>query len=391
MHSIVRVGALLLAFSVSAATAAAQEKSVKPGINETFRDPNVPQFQGRFETESREVFARRKEILAACALQPGQVVADLGAGTGLFTRLFAETVGKEGRVFALDISQKFLDHIEKTSQAAGLQNVEPRLCTADSLDLPPESIDVAFICDTYHHFEFPFKTMAAVYRALKTNGRLIVVDFRRIPGTSTAWVLDHVRAGQDVVTSEIIQSGFRKTREPDGLLKENYLVEFTKGGPPGLKPLSFPVIAGYGGVAQVANAVDKPQAGLKVLFDITAASAPQDVNQGLERVARLLNLYGAAGLKASDLKIAVVLHGDATKSVLNEEFYRARFQAERNPNEPLIRELQKAGVEILVCGQALNFKGFPESAVLGTVSIAESALTVNVNKQAAGYGRISVP
>jgi ubiquinone/menaquinone biosynthesis C-methylase UbiE/intracellular sulfur oxidation DsrE/DsrF family protein len=392
MNPIARAGSWLLVVTLlSVGTANAQDKSVKPGINDSFRDPNVQQFQGRFETESREVFARRQEILAACELKPGQVVADIGAGTGLFTRMFAETVGKEGRVIAVDISQKFLDHIDKSCRAAGVQNVETLRSTAESSELPAECVDVAFICDTYHHFEFPLKTMASIHRALKPVGRVIVVDFRRIPGTSTDWVLDHVRAGQDVVTSEIVQAGFRKTREPEGVLKENYVVEFTKGWPAGLKPLEFPLIAGYGGVVKVANAVEKPQQGAKVLFDVSAAAPPQDVNKGLERAARLLNLYSAAGLKANDVKIAVVLHGEATKSALNEEFYRARFQVEQNPNLPLIRELQKAGVELFVCGQALNYKGFPESAVVGSIPIADSALTVSVNKQTAGYAAVAVP
>ena len=71
----------------------AQEKSVKPGINDSFRDPDPKQFTERFEIESREVFAKRKEILAAIQLKPNDVVADIGAGTGLFTRLFASSLG----------------------------------------------------------------------------------------------------------------------------------------------------------------------------------------------------------------------------------------------------------------------------------------------------------
>ncbi len=369
----------------------AQEKSVKPGINDSFRDPDVTQFIGRFELESREVFARRKEIVGACQVKPGQTIADIGAGTGLFTRLFSDAVGKEGRVIAVDISQKFLDHIQKTSREVGLQNVETLLCTADSTELPAESVDVAFICDTYHHFEFPLKTMASLNRALKPGGRVILIDFRRVPGQSTEWVLNHVRAGQEVFESEVVQSGFRKTREPAGVLKENYLVEFTKSTSPGLKPLEFPIIVGFGGVVPLPNAAEKPRAGAKIVFDVTADAKPGDVNKGLDRAARLLNLYGAAGLKASDLKTTIVLHGEATKSALDDDFYPPRFGVERNPNLPLIRDLQKAGVEVFVCGQALNYKGFPESAVAKEIPIADAALTVTVNRQQDGYGYLPIP
>ena len=139
------------------------------------------------------------------------------------------------------------------------------------------------------------------------------------------------------------------------------------------------------------NAAEKPRAGAKIVFDVTADTKPSDVNKGLDRAARLLNLYGAAGLKASDVRIVVVLHGEATKSVLQDDFYRPRFGVERNPNLPLIRELQKAGVELFVCGQALNYKGFPESAVAKDIPIADAALTVTVNRQQDGFGYLPVP
>lgn len=209
-------------------TGLAQEKSVKPGINDAFRNPDVKEFQGKFETESREVFVRRKEIVAACAIKPGQVVADIGAGTGLFTRLFADAVGKDGRVVAVDIAQKFLDHIQISSREAGLKNIETRLCAADSTALEPESVDVAYICDTYHHFEFPRKTMTSLHAALKPGGRVILIDFRRVEGKSTDWVMGHVRAGQDVFEEEIVRSGYRKVREEPDLLSENYFVVFEK-------------------------------------------------------------------------------------------------------------------------------------------------------------------
>jgi predicted methyltransferase len=207
---------------------AAQEQSVNPRINDSFIDANVQEFLGRFEVESREVYARRRQIIAACQIKPGMTVADIGAGTGLFTRMFADAVGKEGRVIAVDISRKFLDHITQTCKQQNLSNVDTVLCKADSAELPDGCADIAFICDTYHHFEYPLRTMASIHRALKPGGRVVLVDFRRVPGQSTDWVLNHVRAGQEVFESEIAQSGFRKVAEPHDVLKENYLVVFEK-------------------------------------------------------------------------------------------------------------------------------------------------------------------
>jgi intracellular sulfur oxidation DsrE/DsrF family protein len=154
--------------------------------------------------------------------------------------------------------------------------------------------------------------------------------------------------------------------------------------------LVFPIIAKFGGVLPRPTAVEQPRTGAKVVFDVTAEAKPGDVNKGLDRVARLLNLYGAAGLKAGDVKITIVLHGEATKSALNDSAYKTRFGTEQNPNLPLIRELQEAGVEVLVCGQALNYKGFPDVEVADGVPIAAAALTVVINRQSDGYSYLPV-
>ena len=206
----------------------AQDKSVKPGINDPFKDPKVQEYIEKFEIESREVFQRREAILEACAIQPGLTVADIGAGTGLFTRLFAKKVGNQGRVIAVDIASNFLEHITKTAREQDFRNIDTLLCTADSTTLEPESIDFAFICDTYHHFEYPTKTTKSLLRALKPGGRLVVIDFKRIDGQSTPWVMSHVRAGQDVFEKEILECGFVKLEQKEDLVKENYFLVFQK-------------------------------------------------------------------------------------------------------------------------------------------------------------------
>src|SRR5262249_27729232 len=82
----------------------AQEKSVKPGINLPFVSPDVGEFQKMFEVESREAYARGSQIAAACKPKSGMVIAAVGAGTGLFPRLFAAEVGADGQVYAVDIA-----------------------------------------------------------------------------------------------------------------------------------------------------------------------------------------------------------------------------------------------------------------------------------------------
>ena len=206
----------------------AQDKSVNPGINAPYeKDPDPKKFVDKFEVESREVFNFRKQIVAACRLKPGMSVADVGAGTGLFTRLFAAEVAPGGTVYAADIVANFLKHIEATCKDAGIKNVKTVLCKVDSSELPPASVDVVFLCDVYHHFEFPQKTLASLHAALKPGGRLVVVDYRREKGKSPEWIFKHVRAGQEVFAREIEAAGFKLQGE-EKFLKENYMIEFSK-------------------------------------------------------------------------------------------------------------------------------------------------------------------
>lgn len=208
-----------------------QEESVKPGINKSFLDPelDVEKYIERFEVESREIYTSRNAILKGCEISPGDYIADVGAGTGLFTRLFSQAAGASGWVYAVDISPNFLTHINQQTEQAPLKNISGVLCSERDIKLPPNSVDVIFICDTYHHFEYPKSTLASIHRALKPDGQLIVIDFERVPGQTRDWLLNHVRAGKEVFRAEIQDAGFTLAEEKriEGL-KENYFLKFHK-------------------------------------------------------------------------------------------------------------------------------------------------------------------
>jgi predicted methyltransferase len=205
-----------------------QEQSINPGINKNYQPPDLDDSIQRFESNGRDVFDHRQEIVTALSLKPGMTVADVGAGTGLFTRLFSPAVGTKGKVYAVDVSKEFVDHIEKLARQQHMDNIVGLACKQDSAELPAESVDLVFICDTYHHFEFPQKTMHSIYTALKPKGQLVLIDYRRVPGVSADWVLEHVRAGQEVFTQEIVDAGFQQIDEKKDLLKESYFVRFEK-------------------------------------------------------------------------------------------------------------------------------------------------------------------
>jgi len=206
----------------------AEEQSVRPGINSYYMDPDWQQWVGRFETPGREVYDRRLDILKASAVSPGMDVADIGAGTGLFTRLFSPLVGAQGKVYAVDISRSFIENILRDSRKKGLMNIEGVVNSPTDVMLNAQSIDLAFTVDTYHHFEYPKNMLASIHKALRSGGRLIVIDFIKQPGKSSGWVMGHVRANKQKVIEEISSAGF-VLKDDKSLLRVNYFLEFRKG------------------------------------------------------------------------------------------------------------------------------------------------------------------
>ena len=225
-----RVLMALLIGCVSACLSA-EETSVRPGINQRYlaADANVVDWVQRFETESREVYVGRQAIVEAVGLELGMTVADVGAGTGLFVPLFAARIGASGHVYAVDIAPKFAVHIRDRVAANDLTNVSVVLSSERSVTLPPRSVDVVFLCNVYHHIEYPQTVLASISAALRPAGRLVILDFERIPGQTRAWVMGHVRSDRDTVIEEIEAAGFvlTETLDVEGLI-ENYMLRFTK-------------------------------------------------------------------------------------------------------------------------------------------------------------------
>ena len=208
-----------------------KEPSAYPGINDVYLSPrlDVERFKGMFESEWREIYALRHPIVRSLGLKTGMTVADIGAGTGFFSVLFARDVGPQGKVFANEIAPNFLRHLNKLKEHHSLDQIEVVEGTETSAELPHDSIDLAFVSDTYHHFEYPRAMLVSLYSALKTGGTLVIVDFQRIPGLSSPWVMRHVRAGKRQVIAEIESAGFSLDQELHvPRLRENYMIRFRK-------------------------------------------------------------------------------------------------------------------------------------------------------------------
>lgn len=213
-----------------APTIAETPQPVAVRINAEYRDRSAERWAASFEHDGREVFDHRAEIVAALGLRPGMRVADVGAGTGLFTLSFAAAVGSTGRVVAVDVQQYFLDHIAARAAEAKLDNVELRLADQHRTGLEAGSVDVAFLCDAYHHLELPHGYLTDLRRALAPGGRLVIIDYDRTrPGTK-AWMKDHIRADPAEFRREIEAAGFVLSESP-AVLDENFFWVFEVSRP----------------------------------------------------------------------------------------------------------------------------------------------------------------
>ena len=225
---------LILVLSVARAAELSHDQGTTPfaaEMNKKFTDPHadIRHFVSRFENDSRDIYVKRHDITRAVGLRPGDAVADIGAGTGLFSLLFAEQVGPKGTVYAVDIGPVFVNYIASQAKKHEYDSIiKPVLNTQDSTCLAPGSINVAFVCDTYHHFEHPEKMLASIHQALRPGGRLVVIDFD-LHENSSEFVKQRARATKEVYCREITAAGYQLIEKTDvPAIQDNFCAEFRR-------------------------------------------------------------------------------------------------------------------------------------------------------------------
>lgn len=153
------------------------------GIGKFFFGREIAHVMGHQAADWLERPERDKEerpdlLMQALKLREGDAVADIGAGTGYYTRRLAGLVGASGVVYAVDIQQEMLDLLTNSMAELKIRNVKPILGQATSPNLPTNALDLILLVDVYHEFDHPFEMGQAMTRALKNNGRLVFVEFR---------------------------------------------------------------------------------------------------------------------------------------------------------------------------------------------------------------------
>jgi SAM-dependent methyltransferase len=153
------------------------------GIGKFYMGREIAQVMGHLgagwlERPEREKEEEPKLLLAALKVKPGDMVADVGAGTGYFTFPLARLVGPQGKVYAVDIQKEMLAFINQRKKATRLENVEAILGTITDPKLPAATLDLILLVDVYHEFDHPFEMTQAMVKALKPGGRLVFVEYR---------------------------------------------------------------------------------------------------------------------------------------------------------------------------------------------------------------------
>ena len=130
------------------------------------------------ERDEREREERTDWLLAALALKPGMVVADIGAGTGYLARRMAPAVMPGGQVLAVDVQPEMVTLLQAAVRQTGLRQIQPLLGAIDDVRLPAATVDLAIMVDVYHELAWPFEVLASITRALKPGGLLVFVEYR---------------------------------------------------------------------------------------------------------------------------------------------------------------------------------------------------------------------
>jgi predicted methyltransferase len=159
------------------------------------------------EREGREVEDKPELVIAAMELAPGLTAADLGAGTGFFTRRIARAVSPGGKVYAVDIQPEMLELLKKYSAEEGLDNIEPVLGTETDPKLPVGVIDRLLMVDVYHEFQQPEPMLARIRASLAPGGTVTLVEYRA-EGTTAAHIKPEHRMSVEQVLEEWTAAGF---------------------------------------------------------------------------------------------------------------------------------------------------------------------------------------
>jgi arsenite methyltransferase len=212
----------LLGWLVLPALVLAQD-STKRGMDEMHRlHQDSKACIAMLDDPKRDAYQKPHEVITALKLREGEVIADIGAGSGYFTFRLAHHVGDAGRVYAVDVSPEMVVHLNRRIRDLKLNNVVSILAAPDDPLLADASVDRFFICDTWHHIENHTRYLGLLKKMLKPGGQLVIIDFKKAE-TPVGPPLE-MRIDRDDLVKEMETNGFRLVTEHTFLPHQYFLV-----------------------------------------------------------------------------------------------------------------------------------------------------------------------
>ena len=196
------------------ATPAGGEEADRATATHSFDD--VEHWVSVFDDPGRDAWQKPEEVVRALGIRAGDVVADLGAGTGYFSRYWSRAVGREGVVFAMEVEPALVAHLRDRADREGTANVVPVLGSKDEPRLPPGSVDLAVLVNTYHHIDHRRAYFERFRRVLAPGGRLVVIDWRKEGEFPVGPPPDH-RLAAERISAELESAGYAAVGRLDPL------------------------------------------------------------------------------------------------------------------------------------------------------------------------------
>ena len=176
-----------------------------------------------FNRKASDPKSKPDQILEILALQPEQNIADIGAGGGYFSLRFADAVGREGKVYAVDTNPEFLEFIRNSVMEKGLNNVETVLAAEDKLILPERSLDFIFVRNTYHHLPNRVEYFRNLKALLKPGGKIVIIEYKRGGLFSFHRIFGHYVI-KEIIVEEMEEAGYRLEKSFDFLPKQSFTI-----------------------------------------------------------------------------------------------------------------------------------------------------------------------
>ena len=177
----------------------------------------------------REQAQKPGQLVAAMGLQPGMTVADIGTGVGYMLPYLSKRVGPAGHVIAEDIFDDFLSAAKQTVENSSLQNVTFVKGSEADPNLPDGQADMELVLDAYHHFDYPEKMLAALHKALKPEGKLVIVEYyKRESAMPNGRALTHIRLDMPDLIKEVEANHFHLIMEKEHVKNVQYMLVLEK-------------------------------------------------------------------------------------------------------------------------------------------------------------------